>query len=88
MEKLQPMKIIIANSSQDPIYEQIARQIKTQIISGELAEGRRCLDQGARSGPRNQRHHDKARLRGTGARRLHRHGRRQGTFVASQNPSS
>ena len=39
MEKLQPMKIIIANSSQDPIYEQIARQIKTQIISGELAEG-------------------------------------------------
>ena len=33
------MKIIIANSSQDPIYEQIARQIKTQIISGELAEG-------------------------------------------------
>jgi len=39
MEKLQPMKIIIANWSQDPIYEQISRQIKTQIISGELAEG-------------------------------------------------
>jgi GntR family transcriptional regulator len=33
------MKIIIANSSQDPIYEQIARQIKAQIISGDLAEG-------------------------------------------------
>jgi GntR family transcriptional regulator len=33
------MRIIIANSSQDPIYEQIARQIKAQIISGELAEG-------------------------------------------------
>ena len=33
------MKIIIANSSPDPIYEQIVRQIKTQIISGELEEG-------------------------------------------------
>ncbi len=33
------MKIIIANSSPDPIYEQITRQIKTQIISGELNEG-------------------------------------------------
>jgi GntR family transcriptional regulator len=33
------MKIIIANSSPDPIYEQITKQIKAQIISGELAEG-------------------------------------------------
>ncbi len=33
------MNIIIANSSPDPIYEQIARQIKAQIISGELLEG-------------------------------------------------
>jgi GntR family transcriptional regulator len=33
------MRIIISNSSQDPIYEQISRQIKSQIISGELAEG-------------------------------------------------
>jgi GntR family transcriptional regulator len=33
------MKIIIANSSPDPIYEQITKQIKTQIISGELGEG-------------------------------------------------
>jgi GntR family transcriptional regulator len=33
------MKIIIANSSPDPIYEQIARQIKAQVISGELLEG-------------------------------------------------
>jgi GntR family transcriptional regulator len=33
------VKIIIANSSPDPIYEQISRQIKGQIISGELAEG-------------------------------------------------
>lgn len=33
------MKIIISNSSPDPIYEQIGRQIKAQIISGVLAEG-------------------------------------------------
>ncbi len=33
------MKIIISNSSPDPIYEQIVRQIKNQIISGHLDEG-------------------------------------------------
>jgi GntR family transcriptional regulator len=33
------MKVIISNSSPDPIYEQITRQVKSQIISGELAEG-------------------------------------------------
>jgi GntR family transcriptional regulator len=33
------MRILISNSSPDPIYQQIVRQIKGQIISGELAEG-------------------------------------------------
>jgi GntR family transcriptional regulator len=33
------MKIIISNSSPDPIYEQITRQIKAQIISSDLREG-------------------------------------------------
>jgi len=33
------MRILISNASQDPIYEQIARQIRAQILSGELAEG-------------------------------------------------
>ena len=33
------MRIIISNSSPDPIYEQITRQVKAQIISGALAEG-------------------------------------------------
>ena len=33
------MKILISNSSDDPIYEQISRQIKKQIISGDLKEG-------------------------------------------------
>lgn len=32
------MNIIISNSSQDPIYEQIVKQIKNMIIKGELAE--------------------------------------------------
>ena len=33
------MRIIISNSSPDPIYEQISRQVRTQVISGELNEG-------------------------------------------------
>ncbi len=33
------MDIIISNSSDAPIYEQIVSQIKAQIMSGQLAEG-------------------------------------------------
>lgn len=33
------MNIIISNASPDPIYEQIKRQIKQQIIGGDLPEG-------------------------------------------------
>jgi len=33
------LKIIISNSSPDPIYVQINKQIKAQIISGDLLEG-------------------------------------------------
>lgn len=33
------MQIIISNSSSEPIYEQIVRQIKNQIITGELEDG-------------------------------------------------
>jgi GntR family transcriptional regulator len=33
------MKILISNSSPDPIYEQIVRQVKGQIIAGDLPEG-------------------------------------------------
>ena len=32
------MKIIISNSSQEPIYEQIVTQIKDLILQGKLAE--------------------------------------------------
>lgn len=33
------MKILLSNASPSPIYEQILRQVRTQILSGELAEG-------------------------------------------------
>ncbi|MCF7859510.1 MAG: GntR family transcriptional regulator [Candidatus Cloacimonetes bacterium] len=33
------MKLLISNSSQDPIYEQITKQIRSQIIADELSEG-------------------------------------------------
>lgn len=33
------MDIIISNSSQKPIYEQITAQIKSMILSGDLREG-------------------------------------------------
>ena len=33
------VRIILSNSSPEPIYEQIARQIRMQVISGELNEG-------------------------------------------------
>ena len=33
------MRIVISNASPDPIYEQIVRQVRAQILSGELSEG-------------------------------------------------
>ena len=33
------MRIIISNSSSEPIYEQISSQIKSQILAGDLDEG-------------------------------------------------
>ena len=33
------VKIIVSNSAQEPIYEQVCKQVKAQIISGELKEG-------------------------------------------------
>lgn len=33
------MKIIISNSSKEPIYEQVSSQIKGMILKGELEEG-------------------------------------------------
>jgi GntR family transcriptional regulator len=33
------MKILLSNASPSPIYEQITRQIRTQILAGDLSEG-------------------------------------------------
>ena len=33
------MRIIISNASEDPIYEQIAQQIKSAVLSGTMREG-------------------------------------------------
>src|SRR5690606_17395651 len=33
------MQIIISNTSEEPIYEQITNQIKSAILAGELQEG-------------------------------------------------
>ena len=33
------MKILLSNASPSPIYEQILRQIRTQILAGDLSEG-------------------------------------------------
>ena len=81
------MRIIIANSSQDPIYEQITRQVKSQIISGELAEGvplpsiRRLAQDLAISVITTKRAYEELQREGfidtVGGK---------GTFVAAQNP--
>ena len=34
-----PMEIVISNSSDKPIYEQIASQIREQVLAGTLVEG-------------------------------------------------
>ncbi|MBK8727435.1 MAG: GntR family transcriptional regulator [Holophagaceae bacterium] len=33
------MKILLSNASPNPIYEQILRQVRTQILAGHLKEG-------------------------------------------------
>jgi GntR family transcriptional regulator len=33
------MRVVISNASPDPIYEQIVRQVRAQILGGELSEG-------------------------------------------------
>jgi GntR family transcriptional regulator len=33
------VKIILSNASPSPIYEQIVRQVRAQILAGDLAEG-------------------------------------------------
>ena len=35
------MELVVSNSSEQPIYEQIASQIRTQVLGGQLTEGDR-----------------------------------------------
>ncbi len=81
------MKIIISNASPDPIYEQIVRQVKAQIIGGELEEGaplpsiRRLAQELQISVITTKRAYDELEREGfidtVGGK---------GTFVAAQNP--
>ena len=57
------MQIYLSNAGQEPIYAQITRQIKQQILSGALRPGDalpsiRAVGEGAA----HQRHHDQARV--------------------------
>lgn len=36
-----PMELVVSNSSEQPIYEQIASQIRAQVLDGRLGEGDR-----------------------------------------------
>ncbi len=57
------MNIILSNTDSAPIYEQITRQLRAKIVSGELC-GRAgaAVHAAARQGAAHQRHHDKARV--------------------------
>lgn len=35
------MELVLSNSSDQPIYEQIASQVRAQVLAGQLAEGDR-----------------------------------------------
>ena len=56
------MEIIISNSSDKPIYEQITSQIKNQIITGKLRGGSAALHAAACQGAAHQRDHHQTRL--------------------------
>lgn len=81
------MKILISNASSEPIYEQIARQVKAQIITADLAEGdplpsiRRLAQELQISVITTKRAYDELEREGF----LHTVAGK-GTFVAAQNP--
>jgi GntR family transcriptional regulator len=81
------VRIVISNSCPDPIYEQIIRQVKAQILSGELVEGtslpsiRRLAQELQISVITTKRAYDELEKEGF----LDTVGGK-GTFVAAQNP--
>ena len=57
------MQIYLSNAGQEPIYAQITRQIKQQILSGALCvRGRAAQHPPVGEGAAHQRHHDQARV--------------------------
>ena len=56
------MQIYLSNSGQEPIYAQIARQIKQQILSGALPRRRTAQHPAFGQGAAHQRHHNEARV--------------------------
>ena len=55
------MQIYLSNSGQEPIYAQITRQIKQQILSGALRPGD-AQHPAFGQGTAHQRHHNEARV--------------------------
>lgn len=57
------MNIVIRNTGDMPIYEQIVVQIKQAIVAGELTEGEAAaLHAAAGQGAAHQPHHHQTRL--------------------------
>ena len=80
------MDIILSNSSDKPIYEQIASQVKAQILSGALAAGAKLPSIRALASDLGVSViHHQARLRRPGATRLICTVQGKGCFVAEGN---
>lgn len=81
------MRVVLSNASQEPIYEQIVRQLRAQIIAGKLQEEallpsiRKLAQELQISVITTKRAYDELEREGL----IHTVGGK-GTFVAAQNP--
>ena len=81
------MRVVLSNASQEPIYEQIVRQLRAQIIAGRLREEallpsiRKLAQELQISVITTKRAYDELEREGL----IHTVGGK-GTFVAAQNP--
>ena len=78
------MEILISNSSDKPIYEQICMQIKSLIMNGTLAAGEALPCTRKRSS--YQCHHRAARIRRSDAGRIYRNSVRQRQLCSLPKP--
>ena len=81
------MELIIRNTTNQPIYDQIYSQIKAQIIAGKLSPGEALPSiRAAGQGPADLRHHHQAGLRRAGGATASSYTvAGKGCFVAEQN---